>query len=108
VSTCKNIGRKSEARRKRRFTARWIFMVRRDGAAIRKERIQEMARFIQRPLLNHRELSLSKTLAALQYEFGLRSEKIMEYLRILEDLGQFTLDIDRDKIKKISERDSDE
>lgn len=83
-------------------------MVRRDGAAIRKERIQEIARFIQRSLLNHRELSLSKTLATLQYEFGLRSEKTMEYLNILEDLGQFTLDSEGDKIKKISERDSNE
>ena len=83
-------------------------MVKRDGAAVKKERIQEIAKLIQRSLLNNKELSLSKTLATLQYEFGLRSEKIMEYLRILEDLGQFTFDIEGDKIKKISERDSDE
>jgi len=78
-------------------------MVRRDGAAIRKERIQEIARFIQRSLHNKREVSLFKTVATLQYEFGLTKDKIMEYLKILEDLGQFIIDVEADKIKKISE-----
>jgi len=75
-------------------------MVRRDGAAIRKERIQEMARFIQRSLLNHQAISLSKTVAMLQYEFGLTKEKILEYFQVLEDLGQFTLDLEGDRIEK--------
>lgn len=78
-------------------------MVRRDGAAIRKERIQEIARFIQRSLCNHGEISLSKTIASLEYEFGLTKEKIMEYLSILEALGQFVLDKEHDKIRKVSE-----
>lgn len=78
-------------------------MVRRDGAEIRKERIQEVARFIQRRLLNEKELSLSKTLALLQYEFGLTKEKLMEYLTVLESLGQFVIAKEHDKIKKISE-----
>jgi len=76
-------------------------MVRRDGAEIRRERMQEIARLIQRLLLNHGELSLSKTLATLQYDFGLTKEKLMEYFGILEGLGQFSLDIAGDKIKKV-------
>lgn len=75
-------------------------MVRRDGAEIRKERIQEIARVIQRLLHNHSEILLSKCLATFQYEFGLTKEKIMEYLEVLEGLGQFTLDKEHDKIKK--------
>lgn len=82
-------------------------MVRRDGAAIRKERIQEIARKIQSLLCDHNELSLPKTIAVLQYEFGLTKDKIMEYLRILEDLGQFILDIKGDKIISIKKADSD-
>lgn len=82
-------------------------MVRRDGAAIRKERIQEIARKIQSLLCDHNELSLSKTVAVLQYEFGLTKDKIMEYLCILEDLGQFILDIKGDKIISIKKADSD-
>lgn len=78
-------------------------MVRRDGAEIRRERIQEIARLIQSLLQKHPEISLSKTLATLQYQFGLKKDKLMEYFGILEDLGQFTLDNERDKIQKISE-----
>jgi len=78
-------------------------MVRRDGAEIRKERIQEVARFVQRALLNEKELSLSRTLAVLQYETGLTKEKLMEYLSILEGLGHFVIDKEHDKIRRISE-----
>ena len=78
-------------------------MVRRDGAEIRRERIQQIARLIQSSLQKSPEISLSKTLATLQYQFGLKKDKLMEYLSILEDLGQFTIDNDGDKIKKISE-----
>ncbi len=78
-------------------------MVRRDGAAVRKERIQEIARKIQSLLHKQTEISLSKTVAILQYEFGLTREKIMEYLRIVEVLGHFTLDIEGDKIRKMTE-----
>jgi len=83
-------------------------MVRRDGAATRKERIQEIARYVHRLLHKHSEISLSKTVAKLQYDYGLTKEKIMEYLHILEDLGQFTLYIEGDKIKPTTEADSDE
>jgi hypothetical protein len=54
-------------------------MVRRDGAEVRKERIQEIARLIHRSLHTHGELSLSKTLATIQYEFGLTRDKIQGF-----------------------------
>jgi len=78
-------------------------MVRRDGAEVRKERIQEIARLIQRSLLNHGEISLSKTVATFQYEFGLTKEKVMEYLSILEGLGQFVVEKEQERIKRITE-----
>ena len=83
-------------------------MVRRDGAEIRKERIQEIARIIQRSLQNHNEIALSKTVITFQYELGLTKEKIIEYLEILDGLGQFILDKEHDKILKITEADSNE
>lgn len=78
-------------------------MFRRDGAETRKQRIQEVARFIQRTLLNEKTLSLSKTIALLQYEFGLTKEKLMEYLTILESLGQFVIEKEQDRIRRIGE-----
>ena len=78
-------------------------MVRRDGAEVRKERIQEIARLIQRSLLNHGKISLSKTVATFQYEFGLTKEKVIEYLGILEGLGQFVVEKERDKIRRTGE-----
>ena len=41
-------------------------------------------------------------LAALQYDTGLTEDKLLEYLKILEKIGQFELDLENDKIKKIS------
>jgi len=78
-------------------------MVRRDGAEIRKERIQEVIRKIVALLHNHKEIELDSTVAVLEYETGLRPEKIMEYLKIGDRLKRFELDIDRDKIRKIKE-----
>lgn len=78
-------------------------MVRRDGAATRKDRMQEIARKIHSLLANQGELSLSKTVAMLQYQYGLTKGKIIEYLEILETLGHFTIDVEGDRIQKISE-----
>jgi len=69
---------------------------------MRKERLQEIARMILSQLNIHGEISLLKTVATLQYEFGLTREKILEYLHVLEDLGRFALDDEHDKITKIS------
>lgn len=74
-------------------------MVRKDGAEARKQRIQEIAQTIHRSLNPVGAISLSKTIAALQYETGLTKERITEYLRILEKLDHFTLDVENDKIE---------
>ncbi|MEM3596751.1 MAG: hypothetical protein QXJ53_01270 [Candidatus Bathyarchaeia archaeon] len=76
-------------------------MVRRDGAEIRKERIQEVIRRVVALLYNHDEVELESTVAMLQYETGLRPDKIMEYLSIGDQLKRFELDIDKNKIRKI-------
>ena len=78
-------------------------MVRRDGAATSKGRMQEIARKIHSLLANQGELSLSKTVAMLQYQYGLTKGKIIEYLEILETLDHFTIDVEGDRIQKISE-----
>jgi hypothetical protein len=81
-------------------------MVRRDGAEVRKERIQEIAQFIHRLLHEQEEIYLSKTLAALQYKFGLTKDKIKEYLEILESIEQFIIEREADKIKKTTDGES--
>jgi hypothetical protein len=78
-------------------------MVRRDGAEVRKARIQEIARLIQRELYNHGEISLFKTVKTFAYNFGLTEQRIMEYVEIIECLGQFTLDKEHNSIKRVSE-----
>ena len=77
-------------------------MVRRDGAEVRKERIQEIARSIHSLLVkSNGELSLKQTMAKLEYETGLTPEKISEYVSILENMGQFIVDKERAVIQKI-------
>ena len=76
-------------------------MVRYDGAEARKHRIEEIARKILSSLQKDGQLSLSKTVAEIQYDQGLTKEKIMEYLEILDQLDRFVLDKDNDKIKKV-------
>jgi len=78
-------------------------MVRRDGAIVKKERIQEMAKIIQRKLHSENEIPLSKTVAFFEYHLGLTNPKIIEYLKTLEELGQIVLDIETDKICKATE-----
>ena len=78
-------------------------MVRKDGAEARKERIEQIARKIMAKLNKEKEISLSKEIAEIQYEFGLTKEKIMEYLEILEKLARFVLDKDNGKIRNITE-----
>ena len=79
-------------------------MVRRDGAEVRRERIQQMTRLVVSRLNTEGgEISLSKMLAFLEYEYGLRREKLLEYLRIGEELNRFTIDEDRDQIRSINQ-----
>jgi len=78
-------------------------MVRKDGAEARKERLQEIARFIQQALFKQKELALSTTITQVQYNFGLTEGKTLEYLRLLEKLGQFTLNEKEDRVRKTTE-----
>ena len=50
-------------------------MVRRDGAEIRKERIQEIIKKVMSLLYDNEEIGLDSTVAMLEYETGLRPEK---------------------------------
>jgi len=78
-------------------------MVRRDGAEIRKERIQEIARRVLAWLQQSGgKIPLRKTVSSLAFEFGLTKEKIMEYLSILEDLDRFVLDNEKDEIRSLA------
>jgi hypothetical protein len=79
-------------------------MVSRDGAQIRKERIQEITKRVLSYLCKKDgEVPLSKTLAFLEYDIGLRREKFVEYLNIGSDVGRFVIDKENDKIKMINE-----
>lgn len=77
-------------------------MVRKDGAEARKERLQRVAQAIQAALHKDGEISLSKTVANLQYDLGLTRERTQEYLEILEKLDRFVIDERSDKIRKIN------
>lgn len=76
-------------------------MVRRDGASLRQERILKLTRFVMSRLHQspNTEISLSKTIAILQYEYGLTEDRIMEYLRIPEKVGRFEIDVEDDVIR---------
>lgn len=78
-------------------------MVRKDGAEVRKERIELIARTTQAALFKNKDsgyIRLSKTVAELMLQTGLTKIKIMEYLVILQGAGQFDIDHNDDKIKK--------
>ena len=47
--------------------------------------------------------SLSRTVTMFQYKFGLTKDKILEYLAILQDLRQFNIDLERDRIQRLAE-----
>ena len=75
----------------------------RDGAEVRRRRIQEVMR-ITMSLLNTSEkgeIPLSLTIAQLEYETGLRPEKILEYLKVGEKLKRFEIDTGNDKIIRV-------
>jgi hypothetical protein len=80
-------------------------MVRRDGAEARKERIAAIARSIQAALFQNKEggnIPLKRTTALLMLETGLTKEKVMEYLSLLQEAGQFEIDAERDQIGRVA------
>lgn len=62
-------------------------MRRRDGATIKRERLQEMHTLLTKN--GALPADLDHTIAMFEFKFGLSSAKILEYLRILEKLGFF-------------------
>jgi hypothetical protein len=77
-----------------------FLMVGMDGAEAKKERMEQIARKIQGALYVENPLMLSRIIAQIEYEFGLTKAKIQEYLEILENLGQFTIDEENNKITR--------
>lgn len=77
-------------------------MVKRDGAETRRQRIAHIARMVQAALhaSKNGEIPLSKFVAGVMYETGLTREKILEYMEVPEQMGQFEIDIVNDKIRK--------
>jgi hypothetical protein len=78
-------------------------MVKRDGAETRRERISQIARSIQATFQQNKEdgeISLSKLIGLIMYQHGLTREKVMEYLQVIETMGQIELDVVNDKIMK--------
>ena len=80
-------------------------MVRRDGVAVRRERIQEVTQIILRHLAkkeNNGRIKLSTTILYLQYEIGLTKEKLMEYLTIATGTNHFIIDEDKDEVRSMT------
>jgi hypothetical protein len=76
-------------------------MVGKDGAETRKERIHQIAQSVQAAVFkNNGEISLKQTVASLSIETGLTEEKVFEYLELLANVGQFTIDVEGDKIRR--------
>lgn len=75
-------------------------MVRKDGMAIRRERIQGVIQLVLSKLaqVENDEIPLSKTIAFLEYEIGARPERLLEYLRVGVKTEKFVLEEDNDKI----------
>ena len=77
--------------------------MRRDGAETRKERLQQIAKFVQASLFQNKEsgeIPLSKTVAKLMLATGLTEPKVLEYLGLLQKADEFELDAQNDKIKR--------
>jgi len=77
-------------------------MVRNDGAAARKKRLEKIAQAIHAALYNNKELGyipLKKTVALQMLDTGLTKAKIIEYLSLLEVNGQFEMDVEKDQIR---------
>lgn len=85
-------------------------MVRRDGAEIRRERIEYVTKSVLSWLheSGSGEIRLSKILAQLEADTGNRRERLMEYLQNGHDRERFIIDKENDKIRQIAWVDSNE
>jgi hypothetical protein len=81
-------------------------MVKQDGAETRRERISDIARFIQAAFQKSKEtgeseeLSLSKLVSTMMFQKGLTKEKVTEYLDVIQAMGQIELDLVNDRVMK--------
>lgn len=78
-------------------------MVRMDGAEARKERIAQIKRMIQARLNENKNvgyIQLKRTVAEIMIDTGLTKIKVMEYLQLLNDSGEFEINEAEDKITR--------
>jgi hypothetical protein len=80
-----------------------IGMVNKDGAEVRKERIEHVTKRVLQWLNENKEgeITLSKALAELEAETGNTRERLREYLKNGYDRARFDIDWTNDKIKSI-------
>ena len=72
-------------------------MVKFDAAWLRKQRIQDIAASAAR-LPNDGTVRLSKFVALMSYNHGVKKDRVFEYLETIQDLGWIELDREEDKI----------
>lgn len=80
-------------------------MVRMDGAEARKERIAQIKRMIQARLNENKNvgyIQLKRTVAEIMVDTGLTRTKVMEYLQLLNDSGEFEINEAVDKITRLA------
>jgi len=77
-------------------------MTRNDGVETRRQRVQMVNQRVVGLLNVSKEkwIPLKRSIADLQYESGLTSKRIMEYLSIGVEKGIFVIDEKNDQIKK--------
>ena len=69
---------------------------------MRRQRIAQITKMVHSALHSSEngEILLSRFVAGIMYETGLTRDKIMEYLEVPEQMGQFDIDDVNDKIRK--------
>lgn len=70
---------------------------RRDGAWVKRQRIQAIHKMIK----GTGEASLNKVLALCEYKFGLAKSTARRYLKVLEDCGFIEVDEEVDMITEV-------
>jgi hypothetical protein len=76
-----------------------------DGAEARKERIAQIKKMIQARLNENKNvgyIQLKRTVAEIMIDTGLTKIKVMEYLQLLNDSGEFEINEAEDKITRLA------
>jgi len=79
-------------------------MTRNDAVEVRRQRIQAVNQMFVAALYKNKDIgwvSLDVTLANIEYETGLRQERILEYASDGEKRGLFKIDVKDNKILKV-------